>query len=108
MYIEVYGLSDVMNFNLLVTLDCMILRLYFCSYVRIPFEIKTPSFFITIHDKLATLRIDGRDMSVKFPEQFNIALNGKKTLCCYELFSETSKRKKYVGRNHTYTCTVWS
>ena len=53
---------------------------FFFRYVRIPFEIKTPNFFITIHDKLATLRIDGRDMSVKFPEQFNIALNGKNTL----------------------------
>lgn len=53
------------------------LYIFFYRYVRIPFEIRSPQFFILIHDKLATLKIDGRDMSVKFPEQFNIALNGK-------------------------------
>ena len=44
--------------------------------MRIPFEIRTPGFFILIHEKLATLRIGGRDMSVKFPEQFTTALKG--------------------------------
>ena len=64
--------------------------------MRIPFEIKTPNFFILIHDKLAKLRIDGRDMSVKFPEQFNIALNGKCAFCVYcQLFYETKMFENY-------------
>ena len=48
-------------------------------YVKMPLKIRSPNFFILIHKKLSSLRIDGRDMSVKFPEQLNIALNGK---CC--------------------------
>ena len=47
--------------------------------VRIPFKVKTPTFFITIYNKLSSLNIGGRDMSVKFPEQFSAALVGKVT-----------------------------
>ena len=47
--------------------------------VRIPFKVKTPTFFITIYNKLSSLNIGGRDMSVKFPEQFSAALVGKLT-----------------------------
>lgn len=48
------------------------------GYVKMPLKIRSPNFFILIHKKLSSLRIDGRDMSVKFPEQLNIALNDAK------------------------------
>ena len=49
----------------------------FHRIVRIPLKVKTPTFFLLIYNKLSSLVIGGRDMSVKFPEQFNVALEGK-------------------------------
>ena len=59
--------------------------------MRIPFKVKTPTFFITIYNKLSSLNIGGRDMSVKFPEQFSAALVGKltqKKLCLFIFLAE--------------------
>ncbi|KAH3869278.1 uncharacterized protein LOC127867971 [Dreissena polymorpha] len=45
-----------------------------CGYVRLPFKVSWPSRLVKISDKLSDLNINGRDMSVKFPEAFNKAV----------------------------------
>ncbi|KAH3871033.1 uncharacterized protein LOC127868394 [Dreissena polymorpha] len=45
-----------------------------CGYVRLPFEVSSPSILVKISNKLSDLNINGRDMSVKFPEAFNKAV----------------------------------
>ncbi|KAH3699577.1 uncharacterized protein LOC127860094 isoform X2 [Dreissena polymorpha] len=45
-----------------------------CGYVHLPFEVSSPSILVNISDKLSALNINGRDMSVKFPEAFNKAV----------------------------------
>ncbi|XP_060589458.1 uncharacterized protein LOC132744692 isoform X2 [Ruditapes philippinarum] len=44
------------------------------GFVRLPFEITTPTFLIRVAFRLGNLHIDGRDMSVKFPDAFNQAV----------------------------------
>jgi len=45
--------------------------------VKIPLNIKFPSQLIRLAKKLGKLSINGRDMSVRFPEAVNTAIEGK-------------------------------
>ena len=49
-----------------------------CSrYVKMRFEVTTPQFFVLVYNKLTNLNINGRNMSVKLPEQFEETLRGE-------------------------------
>ncbi|XP_052275247.1 uncharacterized protein LOC127874738 isoform X2 [Dreissena polymorpha] len=56
------------------TLDNGIKIMDSCGFVRLNFEVLFPSILVEISDKLSDLNINGRDMSVKFPEAFNKAV----------------------------------
>jgi len=45
--------------------------------VRIPFSIDNPAFLLNVASNLGSLNINGRDMSMKFPESFNKAVEGR-------------------------------
>ena len=47
-----------------------------CRYVKMRFEVTTPQFFVLVYNKLTNLNINGRNMSVKLPEQFEETLRG--------------------------------
>lgn len=48
----------------------------FCRTVRIPLQINTPRFLVRIGNKLGRLSINGKDLSVRFPDAFNNAIKG--------------------------------
>lgn len=49
---------------------------FFFRTVKIPFQIHSPVFLMLIARKLSSLNINGRDMSVRFPDAFNKAVEG--------------------------------
>ncbi|XP_053382107.1 uncharacterized protein LOC123564120 [Mercenaria mercenaria] len=59
-----------------------------CGFVRLPLGITTPTFLIRVAYRLGNLHIDGRDMSVKFPEAFNNAVEE-----CKQYIDENRKLK---------------
>ncbi|KAL4240253.1 hypothetical protein ACF0H5_001047 [Mactra antiquata] len=73
------------------------------GFVRIPFEIRTPNYLIKVASILGNLHIDGKNMSVTFPDAFNKALED-----CKAYMDETNrirnkqaelKKKQIVVKN---------
>lgn len=95
---DVLHLSDEfnINFELKEKKDNGTTKKEKCGFVRIPFKLRSPKVLVQIADRLGSLRIDGRDMSVKFPEVFQNALKDcKEYLKGVDQYLLAKKKKRF-------------